>query len=128
MHRCMIHIDTPRSANANINHMSITKPASQQDLKNLEKRMDKRFGEMDKRFGEMDKRFGEMDKRFGEMDKRFDSLDGKFFEWKSEIHDLIDAGFTSRARVLDDEVGVLNTRTTDLRERVTKLETAVFKH
>jgi len=37
-----------------------------------------------------------------------------------------DKGFTSKAKILDDEVGILNTRTVDLRKRVEKLETQQF--
>lgn len=58
--------------------------------------------------------------------KQFRNQDQKFDSWKSKIHTLIDKGFTSKAKILDDEVGVLNTRTVDLRKRVEKLETQQF--
>lgn len=55
-----------------------------------------------------------------------DHLESSLDKWKSEIHNLIDSGFTSKAKVLDEEVGILNNRTIDLRNRTQKLEAAVF--
>lgn len=58
--------------------------------------------------------------------KKFDDLDQKLFNWKSEIHDLIDEGFTSKAKVHDEEISILNNRTVELRNNVDKLNVAVF--
>lgn len=52
------------------------------------------------------------------MEKRFDDLDQKLFDWKSEIHDLIDEGFTSKAKAHDEEIGTLNVRVTRLEKPI----------
>ncbi|HBC72604.1 MAG: hypothetical protein UX91_C0004G0016 [Candidatus Amesbacteria bacterium GW2011_GWB1_47_19] len=54
------------------------------------------------------------------------NLESSLFKWRSEIHDLIDKGFSAKAKKLDGEVGVLNNRTTELRQRVEKLETSSY--
>ena len=61
-----------------------------------------------------------------ELTKAFQKQDKKLEIWKSEIHNLIDKGFTSKAKKLDQEVGILNNRTVELRKKVSKLETSVF--
>jgi len=60
------------------------------------------------------------------INKRFDDAEDNFIKWKSEIHDLIDIGFTSKAKILNEEVGVLNSRTADLRHRTEILEKTVL--
>ena len=55
-----------------------------------------------------------------------DSLETSLVHWKSDLHNLIDSGFTSKAKVLDEEVGILNNRTIDLRKRTEKLEKKIF--
>lgn len=60
------------------------------------------------------------------LNKRFDDLEDKLTVWRSEIHDLIDTGFTSKAKKLDEETDILNARTADLRYRTEKLEVKVF--
>jgi predicted nuclease with TOPRIM domain len=113
----------------------ISPPATKNDLNSLRHDMNSRFGEMEHRFGEMEHRFGEMENRFGEMEHRFgeighrfDIMEEHFVKWKSEIHDLIDEGFTSKAKNLDEEVGVLNSRTIEIRQKVEKLESIVYKN
>jgi hypothetical protein len=64
----------------------ISPPATKNDLNDLRH--------------DMNNRFGEMENRFGEMENRFDIMEEHFVQWKSEIHNLIDAGFTSKAKNL----------------------------
>lgn len=52
------------------------------------------------------------------IEKRFDDLDQKLFDWKSEIHNLIDDGFTSKAKTHDEEIGTLNVRVTRLEKPI----------
>ncbi len=61
-----------------------------------------------------------------ETKRGFDNLDQKLEKWKSEIHDLIDEGFTSKAKAHDEEIGILNHRTAELRQNIDKLNVAVF--
>ena len=61
-----------------------------------------------------------------EMYGQFDSWDKKFFEFKSHIHDLIDSGFSSKAKAHDEEIEVLNLRTTEIRSDIDRLNNVVF--
>lgn len=65
-----------------------------------------------------------------DMKKSIENLsenwDQKFFELKSDIHNLIDYGFTSKAKAHDEEIDILNFRTSELRDNVDRLNTAVF--
>lgn len=61
-----------------------------------------------------------------EMYEQFDSWDQKFFEFKSQIHDLIDNGFSSKAKEHDEAIEILNVRTTEIRANVEKLNNVVF--
>lgn len=61
-----------------------------------------------------------------EMYEQFDSWDQKFFEFKSQIHDLIDNGFSSKAKEHNEAIEILNVRTTEIRQDVEKLNNAVF--
>ncbi len=61
-----------------------------------------------------------------EMYEQFDSWDQKFFEFKSQIHDLIDNGFSTKAKAHDEEIEILNIRTSELRSDVEKLNNFVF--
>lgn len=74
----------------------------------------------------LNKRFDNLNYDFSHLNKRFDDLEDKLTVWKSEIHNLIDSGFTSKAKQLNEKVGILNGRTSDLRIRTEKLEFAVF--
>jgi chromosome segregation ATPase len=61
-----------------------------------------------------------------EMYEQFDGWDKKFFDFKSQIHDLIDNGFSSKAREHNDAIEILNVRTTEIREDIEKLNNTVF--
>jgi hypothetical protein len=56
------------------------------------------------------------------------NMEKSLFTWKSEIHDLIDQGFTSKAKAHDEEITLLNLRTLETREKVDKLETIMLNN
>jgi|SRR3989344_4772042 len=89
-------------------------------LKSIVKQVNLRFQRTDKQFIEIHNEFRNLRK---EMNARFDTQETRFAKWKSEIHDLIDNGFTTPAKRHQDEIGILNTRTSGLRTRVENLET-----
>ncbi|MDP1743489.1 MAG: hypothetical protein Q8L51_01740 [Candidatus Amesbacteria bacterium] len=60
------------------------------------------------------------------MYEEFDKWDQKFFEFKSQIHDLIDAGFSAKAKAHDEEIEILNVRTTEIRGDIERLNNFVF--
>ena len=60
------------------------------------------------------------------MYEQFDSWDKKFFDFKSQIHDLIDNGFSSKAKEHDEAIEILNVRTTEIRADIEKLNNVVF--
>ena len=107
--------------------MSAKIPATTDELmiaiKGLVKQMNTRFDSVDNRFTSLKK---EMNQRFDEVVIHFDKQEQKFFNWRSEIHDLIDKKFTSKAKKHDEEIAVLNNRTVEIRKRLDKLEPVVF--
>ena len=75
---------------------------------------------------DLDRRLVRLSDDVKSLHQRFDRQEQTFEKWRSEIHNLIDSGFTSKAKRLDDEVDILNVRTVDLRHRTEKLEKVVF--
>lgn len=61
-----------------------------------------------------------------ETQDQFYGWDKKFFDFKSQIHDLIDNGFSSKAKEHDEAIEILNVRTTEIRGDIEKLNNAVF--
>lgn len=61
-----------------------------------------------------------------EMYDQFDKWDQKFFEFKSQIHDLIDSGFSAKAKAHDEEIEILNLRTSEIRIDIDRLNHVVF--
>ena len=74
----------------------------------------------------LERRYSYLLDEFKLLRKQINQQEQKFESWRSEIHDLIDLGFTTKAKNLDEEVDILNTRTADLRQRTEKLEDHVF--
>jgi predicted nucleic acid-binding Zn-ribbon protein len=60
------------------------------------------------------------------MYDEFDKWDQKFFEFKSQIHDLIDIGFSAKAKAHDEEIEILNLRTSEIRVDIERLNNFVF--
>ncbi len=54
-------------------------------FEDMEKRLEKRFEDMEKRFEDMEKRFEDMEKRFEDMEKRFDDMEKRFDDMEDKL-------------------------------------------
>ncbi len=97
----------------------------------IKKTSDDKLDQILQKLDAQEKEMGYIRNAIGDMNKamcaQFDSWDQKFFEFKSDIHNLIDYGFSSKAKTHDEEIDILNFRTTELREDVEKLNNVVFQ-
>ncbi len=100
------------------------------DLKKLEKRMDKKFESMDKKFGSIDKK---MDIKFlGFKGEIYDLIEDKFEEnriertqFHSKILSAVDA-VMGEMKAMREENIILNSRSQENREKLSDHEERIF--
>ena len=92
-------------------------------IKSLVRQINTKFERQDKFNNEVRSEFRDLRK---EMNRRFNGQEKKFFQWKSDLFTKIDTGYTKPIKNLQDEVGILNSRSSDTRHRVEKLEKIVY--
>lgn len=57
-----------------------------------------------------------------EVNKSFEELDQKLFEWKSEIHNIIDKGYTTRWKNQEVEHAAIQSRLEEHQEDIDKVK------
>lgn len=98
------------------------------EIKSFKKEVRLQFKEVRLQFKDVQLQFKDVQLQLHQIETKFDIQAEMFQQWKSEIHDLIDNGFTSKAKAHDEELDILNIRTADTRARLEKLEEVVLNN